>query len=90
MHQVLDMLDAMFISIFDGLKERFDTELEIIKRQFPFEDLVYHRPSLRLNYTEAIEMLNADGFNKQPTDDISYDVVNECYRPLPLPTAWTC
>lgn len=70
-HEVLDMLDAMFISIFDGLKERFDTELEIIKRQFPFEDLVYHRPSLRLNYTEAIEMLNADGFNKQPTDDIS-------------------
>ena len=72
-HEVLDLIDELFVSIFDGLATRYAREIEVIKRQFPFEDLVYHRPSLRLNYTELIDMLRADGLTeKQYTDDIRY------------------
>lgn len=72
-HEVLDMIGELFVAIFDGLATRYKDEIEVIKRQFPFEDLVYHRPSLRLNYTEMIDMLRADGLTeKEYTDDIRY------------------
>jgi hypothetical protein len=38
---VLDVLDEMFLSIFDGLKTRYAPELEVVRQQFPFEDLKY-------------------------------------------------
>jgi aspartyl-tRNA synthetase len=66
------LIDELFIFIFDGLATRYAREIATIKRQFPFEDLVYHRPSLRLKYTEMIDMLRADGIQLEYTDDISY------------------
>jgi len=68
-HEVLDVLDEMFIHIFDGL-QKLTSELNTIRKQFPFEDLVYHRPSLRLKFTEAIAMLRAAGENIGDYDDM--------------------
>ena len=39
--KVLDMFDGLFTYIFDGLKTRCNAELEIIRTQYPFEDLKY-------------------------------------------------
>lgn len=70
-HEVLDVLDEMFMYIFDGLAERYQTEMSVIKRQFPFEPLVYTKPTLRLKYPEAIAMLREAGVEKGETDDIN-------------------
>ncbi len=46
-HEVLDMLDGMFIHIFDNLAARWPKELSIVNQQFPFAPLEYLKPSLR-------------------------------------------
>jgi len=61
----------MFIHIFDGLKDRTKRELEIVRRQFPFEDLEYLRPSLRLKFPEAIALLREAGETVGDFDDLS-------------------
>jgi aspartyl-tRNA synthetase len=68
-HEVLDVLDELFIYIFDGFK-KLTSELETIKKQFPFEDFVYHKPSLRLQFTEAISMLREAGEQIGDYDDM--------------------
>jgi len=60
-YEVLDVLDALMISIFDGLNSRFKSELETINKQFPFRPLNYHYPSLRLQYPIAMQMLRDAG-----------------------------
>eukprot|EP01100_Stratorugosa_tubuloviscum_P000456 TRINITY_DN1101_c0_g1_i1.p1 TRINITY_DN1101_c0_g1~~TRINITY_DN1101_c0_g1_i1.p1 ORF type:complete len:576 (-),score=299.67 TRINITY_DN1101_c0_g1_i1:139-1866(-) len=69
-HEVLEVIDSMFIYIWDGLKERFAEELAIIKRQYPFEDLVYTKPGLRLTYIEAVDILKQAGEELDYYDDI--------------------
>lgn len=59
--QVLDLLEALLIYVFDGLKSRYSLELEAVRAQYPFEDLVYTVPSPRITYKEAIAMLREDG-----------------------------
>ncbi|KAJ3046063.1 aspartate--tRNA ligase dps1 [Rhizophlyctis rosea] len=59
-HEVLDVLDGLFVHIFDGLKTRFASEIEVIKRQFPFEDFQYLPKTLRLEYADAIKMLREE------------------------------
>jgi len=71
-HEVLDVLDELFITIFDGLKSQFSGELEAVRKQFPFEDLVYLKPkSLRLQYKEAIALLREAGEKIGDLEDIS-------------------
>eukprot|EP01102_Stenamoeba_stenopodia_P012445 TRINITY_DN3941_c0_g1_i1.p1 TRINITY_DN3941_c0_g1~~TRINITY_DN3941_c0_g1_i1.p1 ORF type:complete len:607 (+),score=209.55 TRINITY_DN3941_c0_g1_i1:94-1821(+) len=70
-HEVLDVLDKMFIHIFDGLKDRTKRELDIVRRQFPFEDLEYLKPSLRLKFPEAIALLREAGETVGDYDDLS-------------------
>ena len=56
-YEVLDMMGNLFIHIFDGLNEHFQHEMKMISQQYPFEPLVYTRPTLRLTYKEGIDML---------------------------------
>jgi len=70
-HEVLDLLDALFFSLFEGLKTKFAKELEIINQQFPFEPLKYKFPSLRLKFPEAISMLKAAGSKIGDFEDLS-------------------
>jgi len=70
-HEVLDVLDGLFTSIFDGLAKRFAKELEIVGQQYPFEPLKYNIPSLRLKFPEAIAMLREAGETIGDFDDLS-------------------
>jgi len=68
-HEVLDVLGELFVFIFDGLTERFRAELEIVKRQFPFEDLVYTKLPLRITFAEAVDILRKNGNPDRPELD---------------------
>ena len=59
--EVLDVMDAMFNYMFKGLSEKYKTELEAVREQYPFEDLKWSYPCLRLEYKDAIKLLVEKG-----------------------------
>lgn len=68
--EVLDVLDELFVSMFDGLNERFAREIGVVNEQYPFEPLQYLRPSLRLTFQEGVKMLQDAGVEVDPLGDI--------------------
>ena len=60
-HEVLDVLEELFLSIFEGINARCGKEIEAVRAQFPFDDLKFKRPALRLRYGEAIGLLREHG-----------------------------
>jgi len=70
-YEVLDVIDKLFVSIFDGIVARFSKELEIIGQQYPFQPLQYNRPTLRIQFPEGIAMLRAAGFQMEDLEDLS-------------------
>jgi len=73
-HEVLDVLDEMFVFIFDNLKARFPVEIERVRQQYPFEDLKYKSRSLRLKWPEAIALLRENGIEIGDFEDFSLEV----------------
>uniref|UniRef100_A0A7S0SN35 aspartate--tRNA ligase n=1 Tax=Mantoniella antarctica TaxID=81844 RepID=A0A7S0SN35_9CHLO len=69
--EVLDVLDTLFLHMFDGLTERFAHELSVVNQQHPFEPLKYLRPTLRLEFPEGIRMLQEAGVDVDPLGDLS-------------------
>ena len=71
-HEVLTTLDETFKAIFTGIYGKYRHELEVVKRHFPHEDLVWLEKTPIIPFAEAIKMLNDSGW----TDDDG--------KPLPL------
>jgi aspartyl/asparaginyl-tRNA synthetase len=59
--EVLDVMDGMFNYIFTGLMKQYKTEVESVREQYPFEDLKWSYPCLRLEYKDAIKLLVSHG-----------------------------
>jgi hypothetical protein len=71
-HEVLDLFDNLFVSIFKGLKTQYAKELDAVKIQFPFEDFEFLEPTLRLEFKDAVKMLRDAGVEMGDYDDLSY------------------
>lgn len=69
--EVLDMLADLLAYIFNGLEERYKTELDVIKKQYPFEDFVCKYPVVRLHFKEGVKMLKEAGINQEDLEDLS-------------------
>lgn len=61
----------MFNDIFRGLRDRYQTEIETVNRQFPSEPFKFLEPPLRLNYPEAVKMLRENGVEMGDEDDLT-------------------
>ncbi|KAI3641268.1 hypothetical protein MIR68_000740 [Amoeboaphelidium protococcarum] len=70
-HEVLDVLDKLFVSIFKGLRDQYKDEIEVVKRQYPFEEFLFLEPSLRLNFKDAVQMLRDAGVEMGEHEDLS-------------------
>ncbi|KAI8376517.1 uncharacterized protein BYT42DRAFT_499007 [Radiomyces spectabilis] len=70
-HEVLDVLDELFVYIFTNLKERYTREIETVKKQYPFEDFEFLPKTLRLKYAEGIQMLRDAGVEIGDYEDLS-------------------
>ncbi|KAI7876029.1 aspartyl-tRNA synthetase [Lichtheimia hyalospora FSU 10163] len=70
-HEVVDVLDEMFVYIFTNLKKRYSVEIDAVKRQYPFEDFEFLPKTLRLKYAEGIQMLRDAGVELGDYDDLS-------------------
>ncbi|KAL3687935.1 hypothetical protein R1sor_014244 [Riccia sorocarpa] len=69
--EVIDLLDRLFVYIFDGLNEKCQKELEAINQQYPFEPLKYHKQTLRLTFNEGVQLLKEAGTIVDPMADFN-------------------
>ncbi|KND02877.1 aspartate-tRNA ligase [Spizellomyces punctatus DAOM BR117] len=70
-HEVLDLIGGLFVHIIKGLKTRYAAEIEVVKRQYPFEDFEFLETTLRLEYPEAVKMLREAGVEMDDFVDLS-------------------
>ncbi|XP_038899520.1 aspartate--tRNA ligase 2, cytoplasmic [Benincasa hispida] len=69
--EVMNIVDRLFVSMFDSLNQNCKKELEAIDRQYPFEPLKYLRNTLRLTFEEGIQMLKDAGTEIDPLGDLN-------------------
>ncbi|XP_041019504.1 aspartate--tRNA ligase 2, cytoplasmic [Juglans microcarpa x Juglans regia] len=69
--EVMDIVDHLFITMFDTLNKKCAKELEAVGRQYPFEPLKYLRSTLRLTFEEGIQMLKEAGVEVDPLGDLN-------------------
>ena len=62
--EVLDVINEIFVTIFDGLKERYNHELNIVANQYPFELIEYKKELLKLTFHEGVELLKENGIEQ--------------------------
>ncbi|BFG41095.1 aspartate--tRNA ligase 2 cytoplasmic [Prunus yedoensis var. nudiflora] len=69
--EVMDIVDRLFVTIFDTLNETCQKELEAVGRQYPFEPLKYLPETLRLTFKEGVQMLKDVGVEVDPMGDLN-------------------
>ncbi|KAJ8253319.1 hypothetical protein GJAV_G00211580 [Gymnothorax javanicus] len=70
-HEVIDSITDTMVQIFKGLRDRFQTEIQTVNKQFPSEPFKFLEPTLRLEYTEGVAMLREAGVEMGDEDDLS-------------------
>ncbi|XP_057476855.1 aspartate--tRNA ligase 2, cytoplasmic-like [Actinidia eriantha] len=69
--EVMDVVDQLFVAMFDSLNEKCKKELEAIGKQYPFEPLKYLRKTLRLTFQEGVQILKEAGIEVDPFGDLN-------------------
>lgn len=69
--EVMDIVDCLFVTIFDGLNNVCKKELEAVAKQYPFEPLKYKPKTLRLTFEEGVQMLKDAGVEIDPLGDLN-------------------
>lgn len=71
-HEVLDMLEGLFVHIFNGLKERYAREIEIVRKQYPVEEfkVPQNGQMVRLTFSEGVSMLREAGETLDDHEDL--------------------
>uniref|UniRef100_A0A9J7YW66 Aspartate--tRNA ligase, cytoplasmic n=1 Tax=Cyprinus carpio carpio TaxID=630221 RepID=A0A9J7YW66_CYPCA len=70
-HEVIDSITDTMVQIFKGLRDRFQTEIQMVNKQYPSEPFKFLEPTLRLEYKEAVAMLKAAGVEMGDEEDLS-------------------
>lgn len=70
-HEVKELLDGMFKTIFKGLKERYAKEIAVVGKQFEAEEFKWREETLTLTFREAVDLLVEDGVDRENLDDIN-------------------
>ncbi|KAG2154904.1 hypothetical protein DEU56DRAFT_771068 [Suillus clintonianus] len=70
-HEVKDLLDGMFKTIFKGLKDRYAKEIAVVGKQFEAEEFKWREETLTLTFREAVDILVEDGVDREVLDDIN-------------------
>lgn len=70
-HEVLELLDGLFKHLFKSLKERYQIEIDAIGAQFPAEEFKWKEETLKLTFSQAVDLLAEDGVDRSILDDIN-------------------
>jgi len=72
-HEVMELLDELFKSIFLGLREGYAKEIGVVGKQWNIEEFKWREGkegTLKLTFREAVDLLVEDGVNREVLDDI--------------------
>ncbi|KAG8222922.1 hypothetical protein J437_LFUL000216 [Ladona fulva] len=70
-HEVVDVIGQTFTDMFRGLQEKYADEIAAVAKQYPVEPFVFLDPPLRLEFSEARELLKEAGVEQGEEDDLS-------------------
>jgi aspartyl/asparaginyl-tRNA synthetase len=69
-HEVLELLDGLFKHLFNNLKEKYQKEIDAVGAQFPAEEFKWKEETLKLTFSQAVDLLVEDGVDRSVLDDI--------------------
>ena len=69
-HEVLELLDSLFKSIFAGLEAKYKKEIEVVGKCFEAEKFTWLDETLRLTSADAVNLLVEDGVLREELNDI--------------------
>ena len=69
-HEVLDVLEGLFVYIFEGLQTRFKSEIAAVSQQYPVRPIKV-TPVKRILFKDAVALLREDGKEMGDFDDFS-------------------
>lgn len=69
-HEVLELLDGLFKHLFKSLKERYQKEIDAVGAQYPAEEFKWKEETLKLTFSQAVDLLAEDGVDRGILDDI--------------------
>lgn len=64
-HEMLEVLDSVIKNILKGVYGRYRREVEIVKHQFPSEDVVWLEETPIIRFSDGIKMLNDSGWRDE-------------------------
>ncbi|GJP45857.1 hypothetical protein CLOM_g5200 [Closterium sp. NIES-68] len=69
--EIMDVINDLFVAIFDGLNTRCAKELAAINHQYPFEPLKYTKEGVRITFPEGMALLKEAGYEVDAFGDIN-------------------
>ena len=75
-HEVMELLDQLFLYIFRTLREKYQKEIETVRKQFPADEFKWREGpegTLKLTFAQAVDLLVEDGVERSILDDIKYE-----------------
>lgn len=72
-HEMLDVLDAVIKNMLKGIYGRYRREIEIVKHQFPSEDVVWLEETPIIRFADGIKMLNDSGWRDEEGNPLPED-----------------
>jgi aspartyl/asparaginyl-tRNA synthetase len=79
-HEVMELLDGMFLSIFRELRDKFSKDIKAIREQFPSDEFTWREGpegTLKLTFVQAHELLVEDGIVREPLEDIEFVILRK-------------
>ena len=72
-HEVMELLDSLFLHIFRGLRQKYAKEIEVVRKQFPADEFKWREGpegTLKLSFKQAVDLLVEDGVPREQLYDI--------------------
>ena len=70
-HEVIDTIGQMFTEMFKGLRDNYMADIDAVRQQYNVEPFKFLDPPLRLEFSDAIELLAEAGVTLGEEDDLS-------------------
>lgn len=70
-HEVVTLIGQVFVDMFRGLQQKYQTEIDIVNKQYPAERFLFLEETLVLKFPDAIAMLREAGEEIGDEDDLS-------------------
>jgi aspartyl-tRNA synthetase len=74
-HEVLEILEELLVFVFNGLKNRFSSEIEAVKKQYPSTNFEFLQKTLRLEFKDAVKLLRENNVEIEDLEDFRYLII---------------